>query len=166
MEKNAEQWSTVQDSAGQWRTMQNSDGQGRTVQDSAKWEGQCRKIQNNAREWMNKCRVLLGSGEQCKKRAAQDSANLQHSRKLNMFNNCQLIRPTKTALQCLIDQNYSIVVTALTYRIQQAKKLLMKYLVSTERNSMNLVCIWNPCLGCLLLAVLCLLPQLCCQVAK
>jgi hypothetical protein len=52
---------------------------------------------------MNKCRVLLGSGEPCKKRAAQDSANLQHSRKLDMFNNCQLIRPTQTALQCLID---------------------------------------------------------------
>ncbi len=109
-------------------------------------------------------RVLLGSGEQCKKRAAQDSANLQHSRKLNMFNNCQLIRPTKTALQCLIDQNYSIVVTALTYRIQQAKKLLMKFLVSIERNAVNALCFWNLRLGCLLLAVWCLLPQLCCQV--
>ncbi len=119
---------------------------------------------------MNKCRVLLGSGEQCKKRAAQDSANLQHGRKLNIFNNCQLIRPTKTALQCLIDQNYSIVVTALSYRycrIQQAKKLLMKYLVSIERNAVNALCFLNLRLGCLLLAVWCLLTcrdQQCCQV--
>jgi hypothetical protein len=64
---------------------------------------------------MNKCRVLLDSGEQCKKEQRKTLRIYSTVENLTCSITAKLIRPIKTALQCLIDQNYSKVVTALSY---------------------------------------------------